>query len=134
MQLIDTNILSELMRQQPDTGVLLWLQGRQRVTSHLKISAITVDEIMVGLAASPSVRMHRWFDTFLKRNEVLPVTTDIARRSGELSARLNAQGKTRAQANMLIAATAQIHDLTVVTRNVHDFQGCGVGVLNPFLG
>ena len=132
MQLVDTNILSELMRQQPDTGVLLWLQGRQRVTTRLKISAITVDEIMLGLAWSPSIQLQRWFDAFLQRNDVLPITADIARRAGELSARLQAQGQTRAQADMLIAATAQIHDLTVVTRNVHDFDGCGVGVLNPF--
>lgn len=77
MQLVDTNVLSELMRQQPDAGVLLWLEGRQRVTSHIKISAITVDEIMVGLAWSPSVRLQRWFDAFLKRNEVLPITPTL---------------------------------------------------------
>ncbi|TXT37996.1 MAG: PilT protein domain-containing protein [Comamonadaceae bacterium] len=132
MQLVDTNVLSELMRQQPNAGVLLWLQGRQRVTTRIKISAITVDEIMLGLAWSPSVRLQRWFDAFLQSNEVLPITIDIARRAGELSARLKAQGQTRAQADRLIAATAQIYDLTVVTRNVNDFAGCGVGVLNPF--
>jgi predicted nucleic acid-binding protein len=132
VQLVDTNILSELMRKQPDSGVLLWLQGRQRVTTRIKISAITVDEIMHGLAWSPSVRLQRWFDAFLQSNEVLPITIDIARRAGELSSRLKAQGQTRSQADRLIAATAQIYDLTVVTRNVHDFAGCGVGVLNPF--
>jgi predicted nucleic acid-binding protein len=134
MQLVDTNILSELMCQQPNTGVLLWLEERQRVTTHIKISAITVDEVIQGLAFSRSIHLQRWFDAFLSRNEVLPITADIARRAGELRALLQAQGKPRPQADMLIAATAQIHDLTVVTRNVHDFEGCGVGVLNPFYG
>ena len=47
---------------------------------------------------------------------------------------LQASGQTRTQADMLIAATAQIHALTIVTRNVRDFDGCGIGVLKPFTG
>ena len=92
MQLVDTNILSELMRAQPDAGVLAWLQ----------------------------------------RQEVLAVTTDVARCAGALRGQLQLRGQTRSQADMLIAATAQIHALTIVTRNVRDFDGCGVAVLNPF--
>lgn len=92
MQLVDTNILSELMRAQPDAGVLAWLQ----------------------------------------RQEVLAVTTDVARCAGALRGQLQLRGQTRSQADMLIAATAQIHALTIVTSNVRDFDGCGVAVLNPF--
>jgi predicted nucleic acid-binding protein len=92
MQLVDTNILSELMRAQPAAGVLAWLQ----------------------------------------RHEVLPITTDVARCAGALRGQLQLRGQTRSQADMLIAATAQIHALTIVTRNVRDFDGCGVAVLNPF--
>lgn len=132
MQLVDTNILSELMRPQPDAGVLLWLQGRQRVSPRLTISAITVDEIMFGLTWRPTARLLTWFDAFQLRHEVLPITADIARRAGELRGQLQTRGQTRTQADMLIAATAQIHALTIVTRNVRDFDGCGIGVLNPF--
>lgn len=132
MQLVDTNIVSELMRAQPDAGVLLWLQGRQQVSPQLTISAITVDEIMFGLAWRPSARLLAWFDAFQLRHSVLPITPDIARRAGELRGQLQTRGQVRSQADMMIAATAQIHALTVVTRNVRDFDGCGIGVLNPF--
>lgn len=133
MQLVDTNILSELMRQQPDAGVLSWLQGRQQLTPRLTISVITVDEIMFGLTWRPTARLLAWFDAFLLRHEVLPVTPHVARRAGELRGQLLTRGQTRSQADMLIAATAQLHALTIVTRNVRDFDGCGIGVLNPFV-
>ena len=113
--------------------MLSWLQGRQQLTPRLTISVITVDEIMVGLTWRPTARLLAWFDAFLLRHEVLPVTPHIARRAGELRGQLLARGQTRSQADMLIAATAQIHALTIVTRNVRDFDGCGVGVLNPFV-
>ena len=132
MQLVDTNILSELMRVQPDTGVLAWLQGREVVHPRLTLSVVTVDEIMFGLSWHPTERLLAWFDAFVQRHEVLPVTTDVARRAGVLRGQLQARGQTRTQADMLIAATAQIHALTVVTRNVRDFDGCGIAVLNPF--
>jgi predicted nucleic acid-binding protein len=132
MQLVDTNILSELMRPQPDVGVLAWLQGRDAVSPRLTISVVTVDEIMFGLSWHPTARLSAWFDAFVQRHEVLPITTDVARRAGALRGQLQARGQTRTQADMLIAATAQIHALTVVTRNVRDFDGCGIAVLNPF--
>lgn len=132
MQLIDTNILSELMRMQPDTGVLRWLEERQRINPQLTISVVTVDEIMFGLSWRPTARLLNWFDSFMQRHKVLSVTADIARRAGELRGQLQTRGQTRSQADMLIAATAQVHALTIVTRNVRDFDGCGVGVLNPF--
>lgn len=132
MQLVDTNILSELMRPQPDAGVLAWLQGRDAVSPRLTISVVTVDEIMFGLSWHPTARLSAWFDAFVQRHEVLPITTDVARRAGALRGQLQARGQTRTQADMLIAATAQIHALTVVTRNVRDFDGCGIAVLNPF--
>ena len=121
MQLVDTNILSELMRAQ-----------REAVSPRLTISAVTVDEIMFGLSWHPTERLLAWFDAFVQRHEVLPITTDVARRAGVLRGQLQARGQTRTQADMLIAATAQIHALTVVTRNVRDFDGCGIAVLNPF--
>lgn len=63
---------------------------------------------------------------------ILPISEAVAKRSGELRGVLKSQGKPRSQADMLIAATAQIHQLTLVTRNTRDFEGCGVTILNPF--
>ena len=62
----------------------------------------------------------------------LEVTTPIARRAGELRGVLAARGSVRQQADMLIAATAAAHQLTLVTRNTKDFEQCGIGLLNPF--
>lgn len=132
MQLVDTNIISELVHPKPDPGVLEWLAGRQKVSSTLILSAITVDEICFGVRRRPTPRLTAWLDDFLRRHEILPVTVEIARRAGELRAELETHGSTRSQADMLIAATAQRHGLTIVTRNVRDFDGCGVGILNPF--
>jgi len=64
---------------------------------------------------------------------VLDITPAVARRAGELRAFLQASGQVRTQADMLIAASAQVHGLTLVTRNTRDFDGCGIAVLNPFL-
>ena len=129
MYLSDTNIVSELMRPNPDAGVRQWAQ-RQRTP--FTISVITVDEIIFGLQWRPRPAKIDWFDWFLRHCNVLPVTEPIARRAGELRAQLATCGQVRQQADMLIAATAQIHALTLLTRNVRDFEGCGIAVLNPF--
>lgn len=132
MYLADTNIVSELMRLRPDAGVQRWAQRLQHSGMRFMISAMTVDEIIFGLERRPSAPKMDWFDRFLLNNTVLPVTDAIARRGGEMRALLAGRGRVREQADMLIAATAQVHALTVVTRNVRDFDGCGIAVLNPF--
>jgi predicted nucleic acid-binding protein len=134
MQLADTNIVSELMRQSPEQGVAEWMRGVDAASARLAVSAVTVDEIVFGLSRRPNVAKLAWFDRFVVQLSVLDVTETIARRAGEMRALLASRGQARTQADMLIAATAQVHALTVVTRNVRDFEGCGVAVLNPFKG
>jgi predicted nucleic acid-binding protein len=127
--LCDTNVLSDLARPRPDAGVIAWASTVNAIT----VSAVTVEEIHCGLAWKPNARVGSWFDTFfLDRCEVLPITWEIAARCGDLRGRLLARGAVRTQADMLIAATAQVHALTVVTRNVRDFVDCLVPILNPF--
>ena len=127
--LVDTNILSELSRPAPNPGVIVWV----RHLTTISLSAITVEEIYFGLEWRPSPRIQQWFHAFLRQYcQVLPITGPIAIRSGELRGRLRTQGKPRTQADMLIAATASVHDLTLVTRNLRDFDGCGIPLLNPF--
>lgn len=127
--LVDTNVFLELVRRRPDPGVLDWAQGVRKVA----ISAVTVEELSFGLAWKPNPRIRQWMEDFLAAHcEILPVTAEIARRSGELRGEHQARGETREAADMLIASTAQEHRLTLVTRNVRDFSGCGVGLLNPF--
>lgn len=134
MQLADTNIVSELMRKRPDPGVLAWREMVDAMYGHITMSAVTVDEIMYGLARKQDAGLQAWFDGFMSRNQVLTVTQTIACRAGEMRAMFSLRGVVRSQADMLIAATAQVHALTLVTRNVRDFDGCGIALLNPFSG
>ncbi|MBD2298987.1 type II toxin-antitoxin system VapC family toxin [Nostoc sp. FACHB-87] len=128
--LCDTNIISELTRPKPNPGVISWIGT---VTS-INLSVITVEEIYYGLTAKPNVRIQAWFENFLTTHcEILPITSEIAQCSGELRGFLRTQGQPRAQADMLIAATAKIHSITLVTRNIKDFEGCGISTLNPFI-
>jgi toxin FitB len=129
--LADTNVLSELVRKRPDPGVLRWAQEVRRVA----LSAVTVEEVYYGLAWKPNPRVQLWFEEFLEGHcDILPVTAGIAKRSGEIRGRLQARGQPRSSADMTIAATAQEHQLTVVTRNVRHFEDCGIPLLNPFEG
>jgi predicted nucleic acid-binding protein len=129
MHLCDTNILSELARPSPNAGVVAWAQTVQ--TIHL--SVITVEEIYFGLTWKPNSRIRAWFDTFLETHcTIWPVTVDISRRCGTIRGDLQAKGQTRSQADMLIAATAQLHAFTLVTRNTRDFDDCAIALLNPF--
>jgi len=127
--LVDTNVLSELVRRDPNPGVTEWARG----VTNVSVSVVTVDEVFFGLSWKPNARVLSWFGGFLANHcTVLPVTEPIARRSGQVRGQLQATGRVRTQADMLIAATAQVHGLTLVTRNESDFEGCGVAVLNPF--
>jgi predicted nucleic acid-binding protein len=127
--LVDTNVVSELARPRPDPRVVDWAGGLASVT----LSAITVEEVFFGLSARRSPRIERWFEDFLDRDcRVLEVTTPIARHAGVLRGQLRKRGWPRTQADMLIAATAAVHGLTLATRNERDFEDCGVTVINPF--
>ena len=127
--LCNTNLISELARPQPNPGVLAWAAK----VSSISLSVITVEEIFYGLSAKPNLKIQSWFEGFMEQYcNLLPITPAIAKRSGELRGQLRSQGKTHTQADMMIAATAQIHQLTLVTRNIRDFDGCGIPLLNPF--
>jgi len=127
--LCDTNIISELARPRPDAGLLRW--AKEHTAIHL--SAVTVEELHFGLAWKPNPRIDFWLDHFLRNFcNILPASEKIASFAGELRGHFQARGETRTQADMLIAATACVHGLTLVTRNTRDFEACGVELINPF--
>jgi toxin FitB len=127
--LCDTNIISELARKDPDSGVVEWALAVNEVS----LSVITVEELHYGLSWRPNARVREWIERFIHEYvAVLPVTESIARRAGTLRGQFQSLGTTRTQADTIIAATAMEHGLTIVTRNVRDFDGCGVALLNPF--
>lgn len=129
MDLVDTNVLSELSRNRPEPKVIAWVGQRSEVA----VSVVTVEEIHFGLRARPNPRVLGWFTAFLAEYcEVLPVTAEIARVAGEMRGGFKARGIARTQADMLIAASARVNRLKLATRNERDFAGCGILVVNPF--
>jgi predicted nucleic acid-binding protein len=127
--LLDTNVISELARPTPDPAVVRWTSERD----HVDISVITIEEIMLGLTWKPAARVEAFFEKFVTTFcRVHAVSSAIAQHAGVMRGQLAARGQSREPADMLIAATASAHGLTLVTRNERDFEGCGVSVVNPF--
>lgn len=128
--LVDTEVLAELARPRPDSRVAGWAAS---VPLPIRVSVVTVEEIHAGLARWPNAPVAAWLARFLAEEcELLAVTGGIARRAGELRGRFRAAGEKRSQADMLVAATAQAHQLPLVTRNLAAFEGCGIPLLDPW--
>ena len=135
MFLLDTVIVSELRKRQVDKGVLGWVSVQQE--SQLYLSVVTLGEIERGIEkrrkADPEFadELAVWLENLVRlyADRILPVTPSVARRWGRLSAQIGHES-----ADLLIAATALSHGLTVVTRNTAHFAPTGVGLINPFSG
>lgn len=130
MVLVDTNVISELLRRTPDVHVIRWFEKTRKIA----LSVISIDEVVFGLTRRSLPGLLQRFDDLVAGTAVLGVDVRVARRAAELRGSLAARGHVRTQADMLIAATAQVHAMTLVTRNVRDFDHCGIAVLNPFDG
>lgn len=132
MYLLDTNVISELRRRQPHGAVLQWFRSVSTLQLHL--SAVSVGEIQAGVevtrAQDPAKaqEIESWLDDVVATFRVLPMDGDCFRTWARMM-------RGRSQTLMhdaMIAATAQIHSLTVVTRNASDFSALGVPFLDPF--
>ena len=127
--LLDTNIVSEFIKKSPDQQVMTWLQNVRL----LAVSAITVKEANYGLAWQPNpARLALINGVFDQLHVFHPITEAIARRAGILRGQFQAQGIARSAPDILIAATAQEHQLVLATKNTRDFLGCAVQLVNPF--
>lgn len=135
--LIDTNVVSEFIKPQPDSKVIRWLEAAD--PECLFASVITFGEIRIGIEdLAPGKRrtdLEQWLDQGLPEwfeDHLLPVTKAIVDRWGRLTIQVKRGGVTITTADGLIAATAMEHDLTLVTRNVKDFAGVRTTIFNPW--
>ncbi len=127
--LCDTNIISEIMKRSPNPAVRKWINQQTLIY----MSVISVEEIYAGLAYKDAYRQYEWFEKFIRlRCITLPVTDSIAERCGSLRGKFRQRGVIRTQADLLIASTAYEHHLVLATRNVYDFEECGIELFNPF--
>lgn len=131
MYLLDTNIVSDVQRRLPKPTA--WLASIDPTSASL--SVMTIGEIERGIVkqrkvdAERATRLDLWLRELRRDNadRILAVTEEVALAWGRISA-----GRTRGGAGTLIAATALVHDLILVTRNVADFNDTGVTVFNPW--
>lgn len=138
MKVLDTNVISELMREAPDVKVLAWVAAQRPLT--LAITTITLAEIGRGLQRKPAGKrregLEQRFVEFIGRGfrgRVLAFDEDAARCYGELAAARERSGLHADAVDLMIVAIAKNAGALVVTRNISDFDGCGIELINPWL-
>ncbi len=137
MIILDTNVVSELMRAQPDGAVLAWV-GKQN-PAQLHLTAFTVAEIRRGLVLLPKGRrrtgLEDAFETFLMKgfaDRILPFTERTTRVYTSIYRSRKETGLSLGELDLLIAAIVKEHDARLATRNSKDFEGCGLRLINPW--
>ena len=132
MYLLDTNVVSELRRTKPHGAVVAWLAAQNDRDLH--VSAVTLGELQAGIELTreqdpqKAAAIEAWVDQVAQSYNVLPMDAAIFR----VWAKLMHGRAEEILEDAMIAATAQVHDLTVVTRNVRDFAPLGVKTFDPF--
>lgn len=130
--LLDTNVVSELRKPRPHGGVVAWLESVDDTQLHL--SAVTVGEIQAGIEltreqdSKKAEEIEAWLELVAATYNLLPMDAKTFR----AWARLMHRKSNTLYEDAMIAATAKVHGLTVVTRNVADFNALGLEVFNPF--
>jgi len=134
---VDTNVLSALMRPKPDPGIASWTAAR--ATSSMHLTAISEAELRFVLAIMPPGRKRDGLAEGLERmlrtgfgNRVLPFDSAAASAYAEIAAARRAMGRPMPEADCQIAAIARSRGMAVVTRNVRDFADAGIDVIDPW--
>lgn len=135
--LIDTCCISELVKKKPDSNVVKWFADQDELSLYLNV--ITFGELRKGIEKLPDSKkkkeLNRWVKEDLKhrfKNRILNINMEEVDKWGEILATAEKNGKPLPAIDSLIAATALVHDLSVVTRNTQDMEGSGVEVINPW--
>jgi toxin FitB len=134
--LLDTCVISELIKPQPNNHVLTWLEATQ--SEDLFLSVINIGEIKKGIYKLPASNKKQalllWLTSLLSdyQSRILPVDLDIIENWSAMVAHAEKIGQSVASMDGLIAATAYTHHLTLITRNERDFTACNITLINPW--
>jgi predicted nucleic acid-binding protein len=135
--LLDTCVISELVKKSPDKNVLNWLKSTP--SENLYLSVITVGEIRKGLSKLPESgrkdSLTKWLNALIEdyKNRILTIDLTVAENWGNLQGKAEKEGNPMPVIDGLIAAIAYTHNLVLVTRNVSDFEPGGIPVKNPWI-
>ena len=136
--LLDTSVISELVRPAPDDQVIEWLKSADETSLYL--SVLTIGEIEKGIAKLPASSRREKLETWVRRDlaerfreRLLAIDALVAATWGRLAGEAETRGEPLPVIDGLIAATSLAYDLTVATRNVGDFKRCGARCLNPWM-
>ncbi len=134
MYLLDTNVISELRRIKPHGAVISWIQSIE--DKDLYLSAVTIGEIQAGIEitreqdVTKAMQIEQWLDLVADSYNVLSMDSSVFRAWAQMMHRTS----DTLYEDAMIAATAKQHNLIVATRNIADFKGFEVKLLNPFDG
>jgi len=139
MIVLDTNVVSELMRSSPDARVLHWFSGQS--ADDLHITAITMSEILYGIELISTARRRETVRAAAEKmfeavfaDRILTFEDRAARAFSQIASSRRRQGKPMADFDAQIAAIARVHGATLATKNPYVFEGCGVRLINPWEG
>ncbi len=135
--LLDTCVISEIIRPQPDENVVSWVQGKDE--NSLYLSVLTFGEIEKGIEKSVDAARKRklklWVEHDLKQrfeNRIIPIDLEISGRWGVIQGKAELAGKSMPVIDGLIAVSGLVHGCIVVTRNIADMKQSAVELLNPW--
>jgi toxin FitB len=137
MTILDTNVLSEVLKPEPSKVVFNWLAAQEQWSTFT--TAVTKAEILYGLSLLPagkkrtrlSAAIERMFDEEFE-GRILPFDENAAREYATIAAGPATKGRPISQFDAQIAAIARSHRAVLATRNVTDFEGCGIDIVNPW--
>jgi len=135
--LVDTCCISELVKKKPDPNVVKWFTDQDELSMYL--SVITFGELRKGIEKLPDSKKKKELNQWVKedlnhrfKNRILNINMEEVNKWGEILATAEKNGNPLPAIDSLIAATAQVHDLSIVTKNTQDMEGSGVEVINPW--
>jgi predicted nucleic acid-binding protein len=137
MILLDTNVISEALRERPDPAVSAWLD--RQLEEELWTTSVVIAELLAGIELMPSGRKQRTLHKAVEemivedfRGQILTFNLPAARQYAQILAARRKIGRPIREMDAQIAAIARVHGAALATRNVNDFAGCNLAVVNPW--